>query len=321
MLWQCRHPSEFPRDRWIAILDSTPEGSPYLLPEWSLFWEDVWPGGRAEVWCLQDGDTVRAVVPLVRRTRYGFLWRHAQPYGTPCGPILLDKTALSADEWRTLSRTLISARCLECTITSGSPDLDPTTWKTELRQGNWVIRVAGKTMGELGRNFSGSHTRNIEKGEALGLRVSSPASVGELDLLRHAWRDQTRAPRFILHPRYGAALLARFAAIESLVWHLAWAGERPVAGVIFLVHRGQAVSVDTIVDRDPQFRGAGHWLMADTLRSLLDRGVKAIDLGGAPGGGPHDGLDEFKSGWGATHEEHLTHIYRHPLYSLLRRNP
>jgi hypothetical protein len=306
MPWQLHHPTDIPRDEWLARLDTVPNASPYLLPEWSQFWEDVWPNSRAEVF-----DNGQILIPTVSRKRYGLAWRFAQPYGTDC--IIGHENSI---DWTFLVSEMSNARTVEIAISADVP-ISIIGWKRKpLKQSRWVINVGGRTYTELSQEFSSSHRRNIAKGEALQLQIEDTHNP---DQLIRNWQDRHRDPRFMLNPKHAQSLIKRFSSVGALVWRTAWAGERPVAGTLFLTHKNVAVSVDTIVDRDPQFRGAGHNLVAETLKSLVGSGITQIDLGGVPGGSDHAGLDEFKSGWAASQMTTHTTLYRRDWYSTLRR--
>lgn len=304
MSWRACHPSEIPRSEWLARLDTIPNASPYLLPEWSQFWADVWPGAKAEVY-----DNGNALIPVVRRGRYGLDWRFAQPFGTDC--IIGNPASI---DWTSLLETLSGSRTVEIVISADVPNSLAGWTRAGLAQNRWIIKLAGKTYTELSQGFSNSHRRNIAKGEDLHLRIGG---TEDADTLIRLWQDTRLAPRYMLNAAHAHALIKHFAPIGSLHWRTAWAGERPVAGKIFLVHKNVAVSLDSCVDRDPQFRGAGHFLVAHSLTSLINSGITHIDLGGIPGGSEHSGLDQFKSGWNATQDTIHTTLYRRNWYSRL----
>ena len=305
MTWRLRTTSEIPRHYWLARLDSIPNASPYLLPEWSQFWADVWPGAKSEVY--DDGQTL---IPLVLRRRYTLGWRFAQPYGTDC--IIGDSKSI---DWNSLLAVLSRNRTVEIALSADVQTQMPGWNRRSLSQNCWVIKSAGKTYTQLAQGFSGSHRRNIAKGEDLQLRIDDTHNA---DSLVRLWQDSHRAPRFMLNTVHAQSLIKHFAPVDALHWRTAWSGERPVAGTVFLIHKNTAVSVDTIVDRDPQFRGAGHYLVAQSLKSLIDSGVTRIDLGGVPGGSDHAGLNEFKSGWNSTQNSINTTLYRRNWYARLR---
>jgi hypothetical protein len=304
MTWHLRHPSAIPRPEWLARLETIPNASPYLLPEWSQFWADVWPGTEAEVY--DDGKTL---IPSVRRSRYGLNWRFAQPYGTDC--IIGDGSL----DWDSLLAGMSRNRAVEVAISADVPTKLRGWTRTALMQNRWIISVAGRTYADLSQGFSGSHIRNIAKGEDLQLRIGG---TEEIESFIRLWQDAHRAPRYMLNIAHAKSLIRHFAPIGSLHLRTAWAGERPVAGKVFLVHKNVAVSLDSCVDRDPQFRGAGHFLVAHCLASLINSGITHIDLGGVPGGSDHAGLDEFKSGWNATQDTIHTTLYRRNWYAKLR---
>lgn len=305
MAWRTRQSAEIPRDEWLARLDAVPNASPYLLPEWSQFWTDAWTNSRAEA--FDDGATL---IPVVRRQRFGLVWRFAQPYGTDgiIGPTAEIDT-------RGLLDLFCGDRTVEFAISAPLTTEMPGWSRRALTQNSWTIKTAGKTYTQLSQEFSGSHRKNISKGEELQLRIDeSPDSA----TLIRKWRDTHRAPRYMLNPTHAPALIRRFTDSGALHWRTGWVGERPVAGTIFLHYKNVAVSVDTIVDRDPQFRGAGHYLVAHSLKSLMDSGITLIDMGGVPGGADHPGLNEFKSGWSSIPETVLTTLYRRNWYARIK---
>lgn len=306
MNWRVQYPSEIPRDEWLARLDTVPNASPYLLPEWSQFWQEVWPHSRAEVF-----DNGQILIPTVLRNRYGLTWRFAQPYGTDC--IIGDEKQI---DWTFLVAEMSQARTVEIAISADVP-ISIVGWKRKpLKQNRWVINVGGKTYTELSQEFSSSHRRNIARGETLQLRIEDSYNP---DQLIKRWQDKHRRPRFMLDSKHAHSLIKRFAPVGTLLWRTAWAGERPAAGNVFIIHKSMAVYIDSIVDRDPRLSGAGALLMGQTLKSLIDSGVTRIDLGGAPGTDDHAGLDKFKSGWAASHVATPTTLYRRDWYSTLRR--
>lgn len=305
MTWQLCHPSEIPRDEWLARINDVTNASPYLLPEWSQFWEDVWQHSRAEVF-----DNGHVLIPTVSRRRYGLSWRFAQPYGTDS--IIGDEKSI---DWTFLVAEMSQSRTVEIAISADVP-ISIIGWKRRsLKQNRWVIDVAGKTYSEFSEGFSGTHRRNIARGEELQLRIDE---THDPDQLIKRWQDNRRDPRFMLNHRHARALISRFAPVGALAWRTAWAGERPAAGNVFIVHKNVAAYIDSIVDRDPRLSGAGALLMGQTLKLLIESGVTSIDLGGAPGTDDHAGLDKFKSGWGASQVPTPTTLYRRNWYSAFR---
>lgn len=306
MAWRLCRPTDIPRNEWLARLDAVPNASPYLLPEWSQFWADVWPGARAEVY--DDG---RCLIPAVQRRRYTLGWCFAQPYGTDC--VIGDQSSI---EWQSLLNLMSQSRTVEIAISADVPTTLSGWRRTSLTQGNWVIKTAGKSFAELSEGFSGTNRRNTATGEKLSLRVDQTTDA---DKLIQLWQDDKRQPRFMLNPSYAHALVNRFASVDALYWRTAWSGDRPVAGAVFLTHKNVAVMVDSIVDRESRFSGAGHFLVAQCLHALIDLGITRIDLGGVPGGSDHAGLDKYKSGWNATQETIHTTLHRRNWYAKLRR--
>jgi hypothetical protein len=320
MPWYRTSPRAFPRDRWIALLERAPEPSPYLLPEWALLWEAIWPRSTAELWLYSvTADDPIAGVPMVRRRRGGIEMCSAQPHGTPNGP-LGDGDALDHDAFAELAAAVIGPWTVEL---AASPDwmiAVPVGWTGHSHQStSWLVDFSRTRDSDLHSGFSPSHRRNIARGRERASRITTVRQPPDVRGLNIAWRDPMRPSRFILNPRHGTAILDAFAATDALLWRTAWLGDRPAASLMFLIYKKCAVYVDGVVDRDPVCNGIGHHLFADVLSDLNGQGVTTVDLGSGPGGTSDPGLEQFKRGWGATPQVRTEGVYRRRWYHALRR--
>ncbi|MEW5700780.1 MAG: GNAT family N-acetyltransferase [Candidatus Zixiibacteriota bacterium] len=316
MHWECRHPKQIPREQWLDWLTATSDPSPYLLPEWGLFWEAIWPDARAEAWVLSD-DTGRAhaVIPVTRRRRLGWEMCHAQPFGTPCGPLTPNGHA-HGEELGGFMLAAIGPRTVEfaCHPDLGAP---PGRWtKQTLRNDVWQLQLEGD-ISRPRRGYSESHRRNIRRGEELQPRLSDLESAADVTRLLSTWKDRGRPSRIVLVPQPAGAMMELFAPTGALRFRVAWVGDRPAAVAVFLVHRDHAVYVDGAFDREPRFQGVGHWLFAETLSALRREGVRVVNLGGGAAGDSGAGLAQFKHGWGAEPAAVHTAVYRRPWYHAL----
>ncbi|HUU44244.1 MAG TPA: GNAT family N-acetyltransferase [Acidobacteriota bacterium] len=320
MPWYRTSPREFPRERWLALLEQVPDPSPYLLPEWALLWETIWPHSTAELWLYSDAaDDPIAGVPLVRRRRGGLEMCFAQPGGAPHGP-LGDGDALDHEAYAELAAAVIGPRTVEL---AASPDwmmTPPDGWTGHSREAtSWLADLSRPPGSDLYSGFASSHRRNIARGRDRSPRVATVTQAADVHALNTAWQGTTRASRFVLDTRRGSVLLKAFASTDALIWRTAWCDARPAASAIFLRHRNRAVYVDGAVDRDPVYSGVGHYLFAEVLSLLNEQGVTRIDLGSGPGGNTDPGLEQFKRGWGATPHVRTESVYRRRWYGTLRR--
>ena len=320
MPWYRTSPRAFPRDRWCALLDQSGDPSPYLLPEWALMWESIWPYGTAELWLYSAAaaDPI-AGVPLVRRRRAGGELCFAQPGGTPSGP-LGDRDALDRDAYAELAAAVIGPRTVQLATSPDWQIVPPDGWTGHSRQTTaWLVDLRRPPATDLHATFTPSHRRNIERGRDRAPRVAAVAQAADVDALNTAWRGATHTSRFVLDTRRGTALLTAFASTDALLWQTAWCDDCPAASVIFLRYRHCAVYVDGAVDRDPAYRGVGHYLFAEVLSQLNTQGVTTVDLGSGPGGATDPGLEQFKRGWGAAPDVRSEGVYRRRWYNTLRR--
>jgi len=320
MPWQCHHPTETPRAQWLGWLTEIAVPSPYLLPEWGLFWESVWPRSRAELWILADADgNMLAGIPLVRRRRIGWEMCYAQPMGTPCGPFRSRGRSSDDISVGDFMSAAIGPRTIEFAV---HPDLlvggNLDRWqRQDLRSEAWILRL-DPAVNDNRRRYSESHRRNIDKGQRLNPRLAPLEREDDVSHFLTAWGGRSRPSRFVLNRTYAHALVRLFGPTGALRFHTAWMDLKPVAAVIFLVHGDVAVYVDGAFDRERASQGVGHFLFAETLNRLRAEGVRTVDLGGGPAGATAGGLAQFKRGWGAMSVERTTAVYRRPWYHTVR---
>lgn len=327
MSWQRRHPSKIDRRLWLHWLNQMPQPSPYLLPEWSLNWERVWPGSQAEMWLAGDLERADGGVPFIRRRRFGLEWLFSQPYGSAGGwigptqessstgsPLILEAS------WDELLSTIITPRTVEVTIATIVAPTCPPAWKSQrLNHSSWVLDRRSTSESDILADTSDSHRRNIRQGlqrHPVIERVTDAAAVKSLQI---EWVSRPKPPsRIALHPVNGPALAALFAPTNALRWLVARVDGRPVATAAWLVLNEMAVSVDSAIDREARERGVNHALFAQLLQDLHNEGVRHFDFGGGPAGVSPAGLTEFKEGWGAKPVERMETRFRRPVYDRLR---
>jgi len=328
MPWQRRHPSKIDRALWLYWLDQMPEPSPYLLPEWSLFWERAWPGSRAEIWLAGDLERADGGVPLVRRRRLGMEWLFSLPYGTTggwIGPALGASAAgsplLLEASWEDLLPTIITHRTVEVTMTAQSLLDCPPAWRSQqLTHSSWIIDRRGAGQPGILSEVSESHRRNIEKGSHVQpelIEMKDPQAVAEMRSRFPA--ALRRISRFALHPQRGSALVSVFAPGSAMRWLTARVSGQPVATTVWLTHKDIAVYVDGASVRDDSAVGINHHLFATMLTRLHNEGVRLFDLGAGPRGETSEGLARFKEGWGAKPIQRIETRYRCSAYDWLRR--
>jgi hypothetical protein len=328
MPWQRRHPSKIDRKLWMYWLGQMSEPSPYLLPEWALFWERVWPGSRAEMWLAGDLERADGGVPLIRRRRFGLEWLFSQPYGTAGGwiganpgvstdgmPILLDAS------WEEFLPSILGPRTVELTMTApASLRLHPKWCSQKLTCSSWVLDRRDACQSDILSDISDSHRRNIRQGLEHNPVIERITDAAAVAALQAQWMSRPKpASRIALHRTLGPLLATLFSPAGALRWIVARVDGRPVATTAWLVLNQRAVSVDSAIDREARCRGVNHALFARLLQELYDEGVRDFDFGGGPAGESPAGLTEFKEGWGAKPVPRSEVRHRRNAYHRLRR--
>jgi hypothetical protein len=327
MPWQRRHPANIDRALWLYWLDQMPEPSPYLLPEWSLFWERVWPRSRAEIWLAGDLERADGGVPSIRRRRCGMEWLFSQPYGTTggwIGPALgasaADSPLLLEASWEDLLPTIITHRTVEVTMTTQSFLGCPPGWRSQqLIHSSWILDRRGVDKPDILSEVSESHRRNIEKGSHAQpelIEMNDSQAVAEMQNRFPA--ALRRISRLALHPQRGPLLASALAPGGALRWLTARVRGVPVATTIWLAYKETAVYVDGALIRDEGAIGVNHYLFATLLTRLHNAGVRLFDFGAGPRGETSEGLARFKEGWGAQPVERIEICCRRPAYQWLR---
>jgi hypothetical protein len=313
--WSCRHPSSIPAEQWRRWLAPEHRPSPYLHPEWALFWERYWPHAHAEVWTPEEPDLQACSLLAVRRRRWGHVWVFCQPFGT-CGGWLgggTDAASITSVS-ESLVPSLAQPPAVQVALTLGVTLPELPGWKSERTEAtSWIIDLRGMSATDLPQGFSSSHRRNVTKGETHQPRIETVAGTEELSHLQAAWRGTSdHESRLVLNADAAAAFMAAFAQSDAVSWQTAWIGSRPVATYLWLILHDRAVYVDGAVDREAGSPGVSHFLFARMLTGLCDEGVRYFGLGAGPLGKTTEGLARFKEGWGAVPRPHRETVYRKP---------
>ncbi|MBI5867575.1 MAG: GNAT family N-acetyltransferase [candidate division Zixibacteria bacterium] len=301
--------------------------SPYLLPEWSLFWEQVWPGSRAEIWLAGDLERADGGVPLVRRRRLGLEWLFSQPWGTTGGligaspgldsdgrPILMETT------WEQFVPTIANARTVEMTLPAPGVVVPKPHWLSQqLDYSTWILDLRGRPVDVLA-DLDDSHRRNIRDGIERNPHFERLHDADSVKQLQRDWVTRPKPPsRMVLNHSLGPLLAHAFSKAGALWWLVARVNHRPVATTAWLVLKDHAVNIDNAIDRQADAPGVNHALFAHLLQSLHSEGVRYFDFGGGPAGDSTAGLTQFKQGWGAKPVPRAEMRYRRVAYHRLRR--
>ena len=290
----------------------TDNASPYLLPEWALFWERVWRNARAEVWQTQHAPSMVAL--CVRRRRALWNWVHVLPYATP------GSFGITPAEIGSLIEAMTDTRTVQISFGGMNATDTLSDWRsTILNFESYVLDVSDSDESTPLALVTEHHQRNIDKGRAAHLDIRPVRSSEDVRQFQASWRGRgEERSRLVLDAKRGSIMAEVFAGSDGLAWSTAWQADTSVATCLWLVRRSQAVYVDGAVDRTAP-AGVNHHLFATVLTSLYKRGVRYFDFGGGPLGQSSDGLVRFKEGWGAAPETRFETILRRPQYASLRR--
>jgi hypothetical protein len=147
----------------------------------------------------------------------------------------------------------------------------------------------------LRRGLRGNWRNKLAAAETGGLTLRTGGGDGRLDWLL-AEHDRFRRRTRFLGPS-GAFVRALAAAMpDSLLVSCAYAGERPLAGVLAIMHGRAATYYLGVTTPEGRRARAHNLLLWNAALALKARGIDWLDLGGVDGGAP--GVASFKLGLG-----------------------
>jgi hypothetical protein len=314
------HPSEVPESVW-TLFDSEISVSPYTAPQWSRFWEHLWPGASSAVWLVGTHSGGAMALCAIVRPRWKWNWVFCQPYGTAG---VFCTSGWDARDSQLLSDILTSIagdRCLQVSLTGELPEVTVPRWSRRThRHNSWVLDARSSDSGSFLSDLSENHRRNIEKGREAGFEVSMIYGPAEVERMQAQMRPaRSRDSRFVMHRQHGPLFAEVFAGSRGFRWYAAWSEGRCAATCLWLVRGNHAVYVDGAVDLHLKSSGINHALFEHVLSDMHVLSVRVFDFGAGPRGKTSAGLARFKEGWGARPVQRQEQVFRAPLYGLLRR--
>ena len=293
----------FPTEsRWRQLLDSCPDASVYLTPEFQRCLEQA--GIPVHGFHVLRGERVAALA-LVIEDRLLPLPVYGAKGFCPADVLALDEEA----ERLLLQGVAARLRRRMLYLELFRPQAELENWRAQLGYQQSAHRNFHIDLRQgherLWRGYSRSMRRNIQRAGELGLTVRQLRGESELPRLHALLASTSR--------RVGAPLLPwallKAVARELLPLHMLriyvveaprpdGSGSEIINTRIELIHKGYAI--DWYTGDDPDYRDlqAGPWLVDHILRDLCAQGCHTFDFGGAGREDQYYGPAEFKRRFG-----------------------
>ena len=288
--------------RWIEFVGTCPQAGPFHHPAWAQLLADCY-GYRAFALTLTESGRITAGLPIiaVHTPVKGERWI-SLPFTDCCPPLAV---TLSAQAQLTAgldpARRAGGARAVEVRGELPAPGV-------QLRTDAVIhtLRLEPNPQ-EVFRTFHRSQVqRNIGKAERSGLTVRRAERQSDLTEIFYNLHLRTRRRQGTpVQPRRFFALLWQRMVEPGLgSVLLAYAGDVPVAGAVFLHWNNHVVY--KYGASDPSFwkLRPNHLIFWQAIRTACENGCHTLDFGRTDLA--NQGLRDFKSGWGA-HEEPLVY--------------
>jgi CelD/BcsL family acetyltransferase involved in cellulose biosynthesis len=282
---------------WWAFVRSRPEAGPFHHPEWARLLADCY-GYRGFALALVRGNAIEAGLPLldVRRPSRRHDWI-SLPYTDACVPLgdehevrdLLPRIERSASE--------SGVRRFEVRESLAQGERGQTAYSHLLR--------LDADLDTVFKRFAKKQVQQpIRKAESQGtLQIRRAQNAADLVETFYGLHLQTRR-------RLGVPVQPR--RFFRLVWErllerdlgyvlLAYAGDEPVAGAVFLSWNGAVTYKYSASDPDWWRARPNNLLLWNAIRIAVDAGARSFDFGRTDAG--NDGLRKFKRGWGTEERE------------------
>lgn len=280
-------------ERWAQFVRSRPDALPFHHPAWALLLAECY-GFRSFGFALADeAGRLEAGLPVleVKRPLGRPRWV-SLPFTDTCpalvDPVVSDRLAAELDGLRQARG--VSRVELRGPLPGAARDPGPAPLAHVLR--------LDPDADEVARRFKGAVLRNVRKSARSGLVIRRGESEGDLagtfyDLLV----DTRRRLGAIVQPRRFFRLLWRRALAGDLGFVLlAFVGETPVAGAVFLTWNGTVTYKYGASDTRYWDRRPNNLLFWEAIQWACANGYGALDFGRTDA--TAEGLRRFKLGWG-----------------------
>jgi CelD/BcsL family acetyltransferase involved in cellulose biosynthesis len=283
--------------RWVALVESTEDATPFHHPAWSRLIERCY-GYRSFVLAERDANgTIRGGLPIVEVPGLirGRRWISV-PFADHCAPLG------SFTDPETLPRRLALAR--------GNAGISSLEVRAALagagvhRESHWVrhvLRLRSDPDAQF-RTFHRMTRRNVRQAERSGLVVRERGEVDAVTEIFYALHLDTRRRLGVpVQPRRFFRLLWEELVAAGLGFVLiVEAGSKPVAGAVFLSWNGNTIYKFGASDPEAWHARPNNLLFWHAIRRAIERRDRSLDFGRSEL--DQAGLRVFKAGWGAEEE-------------------
>ena len=282
--------------RWDAYVRAHPAASVYHLGAWAAVLSRAY-GFRPRYLALEDGGTVRGVLPLMRKKGLVSDARLRSipvfSYGGPLADAPAGEQAL-LEAARGLARR---ERARALSVNTGERRLEAPGYEREQILPRWVLELPGdlEAMRAGWRKTRSNLFRSLKKADAAGLGFREGDSIRDLRSFHRLYvatmRGHRSLPRTLRQLRLAWGHLGPHMKV-FIVDH----ANRDVAAGVYHVFGDTVELVYNGSDDGALKLRPNHFLYWHVMRWAAQRGLRRIDLGGAYADTP---LAGFKEQWGA----------------------
>jgi CelD/BcsL family acetyltransferase involved in cellulose biosynthesis len=277
--------------RWTDFVAAAPDATPFHHPAWTQILARTYGyKGFAVAVCDRGGALVAGAPFLEVRTPLRRRRWISLPFTDECPPLATD-AAGGRDLVRALSQ-IPDAAPFEVRGT-----VDALSWHAGADAVVHVLELGEAA--EVYKRFSKSQVRrNISRAEREGITVREGVSAADVDAFLALHTRTRRRQGVPVQPRRffdELRALMLVPGLGSIV--LAYDGETPIAGALFLAWNGTTIYKFGASDPEGWPKRPNHAIFWHAIQASCARGDARFDFGRTDLDNP--GLRAFKSGWGA----------------------
>jgi len=311
------------REDWELFAQTSPHATLYHTPFWADLLKEAGLAGNPECYLLEFTEDRKAFLPGMRVPRLGGLlygW-YSMPVGYYGGP--LGEEDLTPQDWSEMFGWLLRDRRRTATVMSlphslRMPSIEiPKGVKVEEKVSH-ILELGGGFEKVWEERFTPRNKTSIRKAEREGLAVTNAEDESDcaafLKLYDEASRDwDERLPETFLRLLAEAALQNP----ERIRFRLTKAGDRMIAGGLFLYHNRKATPFMTAYDRD--YEGAATFtnlLYKEEIEHACKTSCETFDFQGSLG---IRSVERFKESFGAERVTRTRIVVRRYLWNCLAK--
>ena len=279
---------------WDELIQTQPDSTFFHSSHWARVLHSTY-GYKPLYFTVRDNNTILAIIPVMEIDSSLTGKRGVSlPFTDLCQPVI-NKSFRASEIWNALREYGEKAGWKYIEIRGGdglNQNLPLSSWCYE----HYLNLSDGVQL--VHDNFHDSHKRNIRKAKKMGVEVTicdSVESMKEFYRLNLITRKRHGLPpqpvsffknihRFVIEKKRGLLLIARHQ-------------KKVIAGALCLHFGDKAVYKYAASDKQCQHLRANNLVIWKTLEHYCQQGYDSFHFGRTDQG--HNGLRQFKSGWGA----------------------